>query len=187
MNQDERAAQRRGRWVLIALAALFFGPLLFSYGYQRLGFTAYPAPKLSGVLIEPPVEIPVAQRARWPHGRWTLVVVGPCDAACWKTLTDLRQIVRSMPRYQDVMARAYVYSSGAALNADQIQEQDGLQPIEDTDGRLLTALVGAAPTDDTAFSMVDPGGFAMLRYRKDYDARAVRKDIEHLLRRLAPN
>lgn len=187
MNQDEKAAQRRGRLVLIALAALFFGPLLFSYGYQRLGFVAYPAPKLSGLLIEPPVELPVAERAGWPDKRWTLVVAGPCDAACLKTLTDLRQIVRSLPRYQDVMARAYVYPAGAALNAEQIQELDGVQPVEDADGRLLAALAGAAPTDDTAFSMVDPGGFAMLRYRKDYDARAARKDIEHLLRRLAPN
>jgi hypothetical protein len=35
--------------------------------------------------------------------------------------------------------------------------------------------------------MVDPRGFAMLRYRKDYDARAARGDIEHLLRRFVPN
>ena len=34
--------------VRIALAALFLGPLLFSWGYQKLGFTAYPAPKLAG-------------------------------------------------------------------------------------------------------------------------------------------
>ncbi len=187
MNQDEKAQQRRGRWMLIALAALFFGPLLFSWGYQKLGFTAYPAPKLAGVLIEPPVELPIADHAGWPQRRWTLVVAGPCDAACWKTLVDLRQVVRSLPRYQDLLARAYVHPPGAALDAERVQELDGVQPIEDVDGRLLAALVGAAPAPDSAFAMVDPAGFAMLRYRKDYDPRAARKDIEHLLRRVAPN
>ena len=187
MNQEEIAIQRRGRWILIALAALFFGPLLFSWGYQKLGFTAYPAPKLAGVLIEPPVKLPVAGRSDWPDRRWTLVVIGPCDAACWKTLIDVRQIVRSLPRYQDRLARAYVHPPGAALGAERIQELDGVQSIEDTDGRLLTTLASAAPAQDTAFAMVDPSGFAMLRYRTDYDPRAARKDIEHLLRRLAPN
>lgn len=187
MNQEERVIQRRGRWILIALAALFFGPLLFSWGYQKLGFTAFPAPKLAGVLIEPPVELPVAGRSGWPDRRWTLAVVGPCDTACWKTLVDLRQIVRSLPRYQERLARVYVHPPGAALGAERVQELDGAQPIEDADGRLLSALAGAAPPNDTAFAMVDPRGFAMLRYRKDYDPRAARKDIEHLLRRLAPN
>ena len=187
MDRNEKAQQRRGRWILVGLAALFFGPLLFSWGYQKLGFTAYPAPRLAGVLIEPPVQMPVANRAGWPDRRWTLVVAGPCDAACWKTLIDLRQIVRSLPRYQDRMARAYVHAPGAALGAEQVRELDGVQSIEDGDGALLAALAGAAPAEDTAFAMLDPAGFAMLRYRKDYDPRAVRKDIEHLLRRLAPN
>jgi hypothetical protein len=187
MNQDEKAQQRRGRWMLVGLAALFFGPLLFSWGYQKLGFKAYPAPRLAGVLIEPPVAMPLAGRAGWPQRRWTLVVTGPCDAACWKTLIDLRQIVRSLARYEDRLARAYVYAPGAGLEAARVREQDGVHAVEDTDGALLTALNGAAPANDTAFAMVDPAGYAMLRYRKDYDARAARRDLEHLLRRLAPN
>ena len=40
MDRDEIAVRRRGRWILVGLAALFFGPLLFSWGYQKLGFTA---------------------------------------------------------------------------------------------------------------------------------------------------
>ncbi|MGE0811284.1 MAG: hypothetical protein AB7N69_11835 [Immundisolibacter sp.] len=187
MDRDEKAQQRRGRWMLIALAALFLGPLLFSWGYQKLGFTAYPAPKLAGVLIEPPKPLPVAGRAGWPDRRWTLVVAGPCDAACWKTLIDLRQIVRSLPRYQDRMARAYVHAPGAQLGAERVQELDGVHAVEDADGALLDAIESAAPAQETAFAMVDPAGYAMLRYRRDYDARAARKDIEHLLRRLASN
>jgi len=104
MNSEE-ANRRRGRRVLIVLAALFFGPLLFSWGYKQLGFSWHPAPKLSGQLITPPAELPLTGVAAWPAARWTLLVTGPCDAACWKTLTDLRQIVRSLPRYQEAMAR----------------------------------------------------------------------------------
>lgn len=187
MNRDAAAVQRRGRLVLVALAVLFFGPLLFSWAYQRLGFDWYPQPKLSGVLIQPPVELPLAGLTAWPAGRWTLVVAGPCEAACWKTLTDLRQIARSLPRYTDSMARVYLYPPKGELAAGRVREQDGLQPVEDADGRLLAAVAAAAPPDDTAFLMVDPGGRAMLRYRKDYDPRAARKDIDHLLRRFVPN
>ena len=179
--------RRRGRLMLIALATLFFGPLLFSWAYRQLGFHWHPPPKLSGVLIQPPVELPLSSVPGWPAARWTLVVTGACDTACWKTLTDLRQIVRSLPRYQEAMARVYLHATGVILSADQLREQDGLLQIEDVDGRLLTAVHKAAPPDDTAFLMVDPHGFAMLRYRKDYDARAARGDIEHLLRRLVPN
>ena len=92
MNEQARATQRRSRLMLIGLAALFFGPLLVSWAYRQLGFDWYPAPRLSGVLIQPPVAVPLDAVAAIPAGRWKLVVAGPCDDACWKTLVDLRQI-----------------------------------------------------------------------------------------------
>lgn len=187
MDHEQTARRRRGRLMLIALGVLFFGPLLFSWGYQRLGFHWYPAPKLAGVLIQPPVAMPLSGRADWPAGRWTVVVTGPCDEACWKTLTDLRQIARSLPRYQDALARAYVYPAGAPLDAAQVAQQDGLLAIADADGKLLAALAAAASPADTAFVMIDPRGHAMLRYAKDYEPRAARRDIDHLLRRFVPN
>lgn len=185
--KSAQPSRRHGRLVLIGLAVLFFGPLLFSWAYRQLGFDWYPPPKLAGVLIEPPVELSVAGVAGWPAGRWTLVVTGPCEPACWKTLTDLRQIVRSLPRYQEAMARVYVHGAGAGLSDKRVREQDGLLQIDDADGHLLSALERGAAPDETAFLMVDPRGFAMLRYPKDYDARAARGDIDHLLRRFVPN
>ena len=52
---------------------------------------------------------------------------------------------------------------------------------------MLVALSEAASPSDTAFVLVDPRNFAMLRFRKDYDPRAARKDIDHLLRRFVAN
>ncbi|MDD3650246.1 hypothetical protein [Immundisolibacter sp.] len=183
----DEAARRRGRLMLLLLGALFLGPLLFSWAYSRLGFHWHPEPALSGLLIDPPVELPPDAMKGLPAAPWKLIVVGPCDAACWKTLVDLRQIARSLPRYQDALVRVYVHRPGQALAPTRLQEQAGLLDFEDGDGRLLAALAGAAPPADTAFVMVDPRGFAMLRYRKDYDPRAARKDIDHLLRRFVPN
>jgi hypothetical protein len=187
MNEQARAAQRRSRLLLIGLAALFFGPLLVSFAYRQLGFDWYPAPRLSGVLIQPPVAVPLDAVAAIPAGRWTLVVAGPCDEACWKTLVDLRQIERSLPRYQEALARLYVHPPGQGLTAERLQEQAGMVQFEDQNGRLLAALAAAAPPSDTAFLLVDPRSFAMLRFRKDYDPRAARRDIDHLLRRFVAN
>ncbi len=187
MDETALSAQRRSRRMLVGLAALFFGPLLLSWAYQRLGFDWYPAPRLSGVLIRPPVEVPLDAAAAIPVGRWKLVVAGACDDACWKTLIDLRQVWRSLPRYQDALLRLYVHPAGHGLSGDRLDEQSGLIQIEDQGGHLLAALAGAAPPADTAFVLVDPRGFAMLRYRRDYDPRAARKDIDHLLRRFVDN
>lgn len=187
MKEPNRIAQRRSRLLLIGLAALFFGPLLASWIYQRAGFTWHPAPSLSGVLIQPPVALPPEALAPLPAGRWLLVVTGPCDADCGKTLTDLRQIWLSLPRYQEAMQRVYVAAPGQGLSAEQLKDQAGLLTLEDGDGRLRAALAGAAPVAETAFVMVDPRQFAMLRYGKGYDPRAARKDIDHLLRRFVPN
>ncbi len=177
----------RGRWALIGLAALFFGPLLFTWGYYSAGFTWRPAPKLSGSLIDPPVQLAPQEAAQLVPGRWKVVVVGVCDEACWGTLVDLRQIWRSLPRFQDALVRVYVHPPGQALSSEQMAEQPGLLEVEDGQGRLLSALALAASPQSTAFMLVDPHGFAMLRYGKDFDRRAARRDIDHLLRRFVPN
>lgn len=187
MNEQARAAQRRSRLILVGLAALFLGPLLFSWAYRQLGLDWYPAPRLSGVLIQPPVAVPLDTVAAIPAGRWKLVVAGPCDDACWKTLVDLRQIWRSLPRYQEALARLYVHPPGQGLSAERLQEQAGMVQFEDRNGRLLAALGDAASPSDTAFVLVDPRNLAMLRFRKDYDPRAARKDLDHLLRRFVAN
>lgn len=187
MDEKARAAQRRGRLILVGLVALFFGPLLLSWAYQQLGFDWYPAPRLSGVLIQPPVAVPLDTVAAVPAGRWKLVVAGPCDDTCWKVLVDLRQIWRSLPRYQEAMTRLYVHPPGQGLSAERLEEQAGMVQFEDRDGQLLAALADAAQPSDTAFVLVDPRDFAMLRFHKDYDPRAARKDIDHLLRRFVAN
>lgn len=187
MDDGALALRRSSRLKLLGLAALFFGPLLLSWAYQRVGFDWHPAPRLTGVLIQPPVEVPIDAVAPVPAGRWKLVVAGACDEACWKTLVDLRQIWLSLPRYQDALVRLHVYPAGQGLAADRLEQLQGTVAVEDPDGHLLAALAGAASPADTAFMLVDPRGFAMLRFRKDYDPRAARKDIEHLLRRFVPN
>jgi hypothetical protein len=100
---------------------------------------------------------------------------------------DLRQIWRSLPRYQQVLARLYAHPAGEGLTVDQQRQMPALAQIEDPDGRLASALAALAPGEQTAFVLVDPRGFAMLRYAPGYDPRDVRHDLDHLLRRFVPN
>lgn len=180
-------SRRRGRLTLLALAALFLGPLLFSWGYQKLGFTWHPEPKLAGELIEPPVEIALPANERLPAGRWWLVVAGPCDDACWQTLVDLRQIWRSLPRFQQALGRLYVHPASQGLGEEQQRQMPELVQLEDPKGELQAALAAVAPGEETALVLLDPGGLAVLRYAPGYDPRGVRDDLDHLLRRFVPN
>ena len=92
MDDGALALRRSSRLKLLGLAALFFGPLLLSWAYQRVGFDWHPAPRLTGVLIQPPVEVPIDAVAPVPAGRWKLVVAGACDEACWKTRSEERRV-----------------------------------------------------------------------------------------------
>ena len=134
MDRSALAERRSSRLKLLGLTALFFGPLLLSWAYQKAGFDWYPAPRLTGVLIQPPMPVPLHAAAPSAAGRWTLVVAGECDQACWKTQIELRQIWLSLPRYQDALVRVYVYPSGQGLAADQLDELRGVVAVEDADG-----------------------------------------------------
>ncbi|GAB4349624.1 MAG: hypothetical protein Kow0073_03360 [Immundisolibacter sp.] len=187
MQTPSPLSRRRGRLMLLALAALFLGPLLFSWGYHKLGFTWHPEPKLAGQLITPPVQISLPADDRVSAGRWRLLVAGPCGEVCWRTLVDLRQIWRSLPRYQQALVRLYAHPDGQGLTAAQQRQMPALVQMRDPDGRLAAALASVAPGQQTAFVLVDPRGFAMLRYAPGYDPRGVREDLDHLLRRFVPN
>lgn len=182
MNVD-KATLRRNRIKLVALAAVFFVPLLTAWvmvlvGWRPAGMVNY------GTLVQPPVEVAAAEfrlgdealEAAWFRGRWTMLVVlsGGCDAACEEVLDQTARVHVALNQNMDRVRRVLVLPEGADVPA-QLAEFERLS-ASDSLVRHWNA-EGA-----TSVQLVDPGGLHMMSYALPLDARGLLKDFERLLR-----
>jgi len=98
---------------------------------------------------------PIPVTLNGPEGRWSLVLIGdaPCDDACAARMDELRRVRVSLAKE---MQRTQTLRSGAPLP--------------------LTGLPAGTVI------IVDPDGRAMMRYAPDAEAKAMRADLERLLK-----
>lgn len=183
----------KSRLGLILLALLFFGPLLFSWGYHLLQPKWRPAPVSHGELITPPPSLVEAGDARhtdsWPRlllGHWSLLFVGgdTCDQPCQALIYDLRQIRASLGKDADRVQRVYLSAAGGLPKGLSVDVHPDLIPAKVPPDALPKVLGERLRSGDTGrdFFLVDPNGLLILRYGKDYKQRGVQKDIRHLLK-----
>ena len=98
------AARRRGRLQFLALAVIFFGPVLLAF-WMYYGGHFIPSRRVNhGELILPVRTLPPAADLVSPagnvvgpqflRGRWNLVyiVADSCDAACRNDLAELKKV-----------------------------------------------------------------------------------------------
>jgi cytochrome oxidase Cu insertion factor (SCO1/SenC/PrrC family) len=196
------ATARPKRGTLLALALLFFTPLLLAfviyYGsdWRPLGHTNH------GVLIEPARTLPLIalpQIALVPipgsggetlaaanvlTGKWSLVYLGDgsCDADCRDTLYFMRQthfgLANLIPRVQRVFL-----VTAACCDRDYLgREQPNLITLK-ADGADGAALLAQFPSERRASTIfvVDPRGNLMMRYDAHQDPKGLREDLKKLL------
>lgn len=186
-------ATRRGRRNLILLLALFLVPAGIAW---TLFFSGWRPPTTAnhGELIEPPVQVALAQGSRWlepagldgpaalPDGRWTLLLrlETACEADCRARLRETRQVRLALGRYADRLQRLMVVPEGApAPGPETLRAHDDLAvvrvPGDDP--------VGAEATDGPlAISLVDARGYRMMRYGEPLDPSGMLEDLRHLMR-----
>lgn len=158
---------------LILIVLAFAAPALIAFAMQTPMFHWDPTTtKNHGELIKPAVQLAdsAALKAALADGEhWTLLLIPPssCDAGCERRLTLLHRVRETQGRRMDRLhLRALNAASGPWVeilpgNAAW-QQQLQLAP-----GGLV---------------LIDPDGFAMMRYRPDADPTHVRKDLAHLLK-----
>lgn len=193
MDTTEQALQKRSQLKLLALIALFIGPLILTWLYHVVGPDWRPATSVHGQLISPvrplpnlelldadnqPVELKSLQK------QWLLVQFNPgqCTEACQKLLIDLRQLRLTFGKDQNRVQNIYI---GAGDGLEEIMSSEQHQrlvhyfPDESTLQELAEAL--KVEGELGLFYLTDPMGNLVLSYSADYVLKMVRKDMKRLL------
>lgn len=176
--------QTRSRIVLLTLAVLFFGTfiaagLLRYSGWLPAGRTNY------GELLDPPRDlnpfpVSLADGTNYPwRGRtdlWRVLVFAPADCAadCIALVAQLDKVWRTEGRHAD---RLHVLWFGPLPEAaPRFRNLLLMQDAPDLRAYLQADEAGLPVT------LVDPFGFAALRYPPGFDAAGLRRDLGRLIK-----
>lgn len=187
---------RRGRLMLVALAAFFILPLAAAWFMYSSVDNVPDAEVVShGTLIRPARPLgdfelpgvadggPLTDEAL--HGRWAIVYIGgaECDETCQDTLWEARQVHTRLGRDASRIQRVYLLT-GAESVADPAffaREHVGMRMARADDALLAHFSVdGNAPVGQ--LFLVDPLGNLMMRYTADAPPEALHDDLKRLLR-----
>ena len=187
MTTDEsKRRQWRSRLVLLLIVALFFGSfglaaLLRFSGWQPASHRNF------GEMLAPPLDFSaqVFERAdgtpyAWQPelNRWRVAVVseGPCEARCLRTLDTLQRVWLSQGRHRE---RIDILWFGPLPSP--APDFTGLVPMR-IDPALAAALAVPGEADTYPVTLLDSGGFAVLRYPPGFDPNGLRKDLAKLVK-----
>ena len=185
----DRATRNRNRWMLVAIAVLFFGAMLVA-GLLRFSGWRPAGMKNQGELLEPPVDlrqvVPMqvdGDAYRWgdaPRTWRILAMPRDCDgaraAACETLLADIDKVWQLAGKDAD---RVHVLWVGAL-------PADGKRPVTLHALRAGDALRDGLPRSKDpkgpVVYVLDPNGFVVLRYAPGFDPSGLRTDLSRLLK-----
>jgi hypothetical protein len=182
-----RAVRNRNRWLLVAILAVFIGPILVALALSRGGWRPG-GNKAYGTLIDPPRAIDTApitlasgDKLVWrnPQWQWTLLALPrtTCAQACQVALGDVMRMRATLGRNAERLRVVYL---GAPLPAAALS---ALAPLQiGSDDADTFATVRADGDDALALALVDPGGYLMMRYAPGYDIAGVRRDLPKVIK-----
>ena len=201
MNAGARELRSRNLRMVVALATLFFLPLLASYLlYYGLGWR--PSGRINhGDLIQPARPLPRVDlpriaaggdtvsefRSAEPalfRGAWSLVYIGDgsCDASCRETLYVMRQTRLALGTDQTRLARVFLVTADCCARDYLARAQAGMTVLDAT-GAAAAPLLSLFPSADRAHSVfiVDPLGNLMMRYDVGREPGGLLVDLKRLL------
>lgn len=185
-NDDFKRRQWRSRLTLLLIVAFFFG----SFGIAAvLRFSGWEPAKHRnfGEMLDPPLDFSADVFLRadgrpfvWEpeRNRWRIVVVSgrPCHEPCRQTLDTLQRVWTSQGRHSE---RIDVLWFGELPDASPAFK--GLVPMRFDTG-LAAALAPAGDAVGYPVTIIDSGGFAVLRYPAGFDPNGLRKDLAKLVK-----
>lgn len=193
MNADASAAPQRtrNRAMLLAIVALFFGGFVLA-GVLRFSGWRPEGMKNRGELLDPPGDLrAVAARTLdgadypWnPSERvWRIVVAAPkvCDARCAKLPADLELVRELQAQNADRVHLLWIGPFPEGPLPEGGRRSPALRLLQDA-----PALRAGLPRQDDPTGapvyVIDPNGFAILRYAPGSDPGHLRADLAKLLK-----
>lgn len=178
---------RGSNWPVVALAVLFFGPVILAWVLVAMGW--YPQGTTNhGHIVEPPERLEATDwrwadgrtfDPGWFRGRWTLLMVrrGDCGATCQRLLDKIARarlaLDKDRTRIELLLAQSEASDTAAEAPAR------GLVIPQQRLDELLAASPGTG--DEQALYMVDNQGLRMLTYPLPLDTEGLVSDLERLL------
>jgi hypothetical protein len=184
-------ARRRGRQVLLIIAAMFLLPVVIAFAlyYGKLWRPAGSASK--GELIQParPLEIAGLRHADGSAagadvfaGKWTLIYIGDgaCDADCRTALVFGRQSRLALNNEMTRVQRVFLATGNCCARDYFAAEQPGLIAL---DASAAPSLLGQFPAEHRhTLYIVDPLGNLMMRHDAAGTSKALLTDLKKLLK-----
>lgn len=192
LMDDDLTQRKVNRIKLLALIALFLGPVVLTWLYHWYKPLWRPATSVHGTLIEPvralpdvlvfaPGTDPVEISTR--RGRWVLLQfnVGKCGASCRQRMADLRQLTLSLGKDQNRLQRVFASDEVDLPDQASLREHPGLLYLDQPGKQVpkLAPMLEMSGVTQPVY-LVDPLGNLMLYYTAGYDLKKMRKDIRRL-------
>ncbi len=179
---------RRGRLQLVALAAVFLGPLLLSYYIYLTGQMTPVELSNYGELFDPIIsiqdELPGSALHSSTNGRWVLLYTGrgECDDLCRESLYRLRQTQVMVARDMDRIVRVFLHGDTALDTAFLQEEHPNLITIND---KGLKHLLEEKRPDNLmagGIYLIDPYANLVMYFPPGLAPMDLVHDVKHLLK-----
>jgi len=191
---------RRGRWVLLALAALFLAGIVTSFVLVQSGWRpgttrnygelVQPARPIADVTLQDLEGRPLAFGEL--KGKWLLMYFGSadCRTQCTQDLYKMRQITLATGQESHRVQPVFVITNSVALDALRYKLKDypgtialrgAHAAVRELASQFSVPAGGALDGLDRVY-IVDPLGNLMMSYPADADPRGMLKDLRQLLR-----
>ena len=184
-------ARRRGRQVLLIIAAMFLLPVAIAFAlyYGELWRPAGSSSK--GELIQParPLEFAGLKHADGSAagadvftGKWTLIYIGDgaCDEDCRKALVFARQSRLALNNEMTRVQRVFLATGKCCAQDYLAAEQPGLIAL---DASGASSLLTQFPAEHrNSLYIVDPLGNLMMRHDAANTSKALLTDLKKLLK-----
>jgi len=186
-------SRRRGRRVLLLLAAMFLLPVVvaFSLYYGDLWRPAGSASK--GELITPPRPLNAAglrhadgtaAAAEVLQGKWTLIYIGDgaCDDACRQALVFGRQSRLALNNEMTRVQRVFLATGNCCASDYFNAEHPGLVALDASSAEAQALLAQFPPERARGLFIVDPLGNLMMRHDTAQTDKGLLSDLKKLLK-----
>lgn len=182
---SQLAARKRNRRLLLVIAVMIFGSFLFAGVLRFSGWRPH-GMKNKGELLQPPGDLRTlhprlasGDAYAWnPVERhWRVLVAAPenCGTRCDQLASDLDKVWQLMGRNADHLEIFWLGTVPASAPATSHQRAFVDAP------ELRAALPRSTDAGPVTY-VVDPNGFAILRYAPGQDPGDLRSDLSKLLR-----
>lgn len=200
MKSPPASPRRRGRWVLLALAALFLSGLVASFVIIQSGWRPG-STRNYGALVQParPIhDVTLLDLDGTPtpfsalKGKWTLLYFGAaeCLKPCTDDLYKMRQVTLAQGDEAHRLQRVFVVTDSTAIDLLRYTLADypgtrvlrgTAETVRDLAAQFHVPAGGALDGLHRVY-VVDPLGNFMMSYPADADPRGMNKDLRLLLR-----